>query len=192
MIMTKPTPFLKTMIAMAVTLLQVAAAEKVLIYTRNHVTNGKGYVHDNIAASVAAVKELCAEKGVGCDVSEDPAVFTAANLANYKAVIFSNSNNEAFSTPEQSNALTAYVEGGGGFVGIHSACGSERKNPDFHRVIGGTFVWHTPNKPFKVVVADKHHPATSHLPAVWAWKDEGYQTPARPASAVGNGCHQHH
>ena len=180
----KTIPLLKTMIAVLATVLQAAAADKVLVYTRNHVTNGKGYVHDNIAASVAAVRELCAEKGIGCDVSEDPAVFTAANLANYKAVIFSNSNNEAFSTPEQSKALTAYVEGGGGFVGIHSACGSERKNPDFHRVIGGTFVWHTPNKPFKVVVADKNHPATSHLPAVWTWKDEGYLCKLQPGLRV--------
>jgi hypothetical protein len=30
-----------------------AEEPRVLVYTRNHVTNGKGYVHDNIAASVA-------------------------------------------------------------------------------------------------------------------------------------------
>lgn len=150
------------------------AADKVLVYTRNHVTNGKGFVHDNIAASVAAVKELCAENGVACDVSEEPSVFTKENLSKYKAVIFSNSNNEAFATPEQSRTFTAWVENGGGFVGIHSATGSERKNPDFKRIIGGTFKWHTPNDKFKLVVTDKNHPSTAHLPDVWTWKDEGY------------------
>lgn len=147
---------------------------RVLIYTRNHVTNGKGFVHDNIATSVATVKELCAEKDIQCDASDDPAVFTKENLAKYDAVVFSNSNNEAFSEPAQSNALTAYVEGGGGFVGIHSASGSERKNPDFKRLLGGTFLWHTPNQKFTVVVADKDHPATVGLPVEWVWKDEGY------------------
>ena len=39
---------------LAVTL-SAAESTKVLIYTRNHVTNGKGFVHDNIATSVAAV-----------------------------------------------------------------------------------------------------------------------------------------
>ena len=151
-----------------------AAASKVLIYTRNHVTNGKGFVHDNIATSVAAVKEICAAKGIESDVSEDPSVFTAENLASYKAVIFSNSNNEAFATPEQSKAFTAFIEGGGGFVGIHSASGSERKNPDFKRILGGTFKWHTPNQKFDVVVADAKHPSAVGLPATWAWKDEGY------------------
>ena len=152
----------------------VSAAPKVLIYTRNHVTNGKGFVHDNIAVSVAAVKELCAEKGFSADVSEDPTVFTTSNLAQYQAVIFSNSNNEAFSDPAQSKAFTAYVENGGGFVGIHSASGSERTNPDFKRILGGTFKWHTPNQKFTVVVTDKNHPSTAGLPTEWQWKDEGY------------------
>jgi type 1 glutamine amidotransferase len=150
------------------------AAPKVLIYTRNHVTTGKGFVHDNIAASVVAVKELCAEKGIAGEASDDPAVFTKANLANYQAVIFCNSNNEAFANPEQSKAFTAYIEEGGGFVGIHSASGSERKNPDFKRILGGTFKWHTPNQKFSVLVTDPKHPSAAGLPATWSWKDEGY------------------
>lgn len=150
------------------------AGPRVLIYTRNHVSKGSGYVHDNIAVSVAAVKELCAGKGIGCDVSEDPAVFAAEKLKGYKAVIFCNSNNEAFADAGQSRAFTDYVEAGGGFVGIHSASGSERKNPDFKRILGGTFKWHTPNQAFKLVVRDANHPATAGLPAVWTWKDEGY------------------
>jgi len=127
-----------------------------------------------VAVSVTAVKELCAEKGIASEVSDDPAVFTAENLKQFKAVIFSNSNNEAFATPEQSKAFTAYVENGGGFVGIHSASGSERKNPDFKRILGGTFKWHTPNQKFSIVVTDPKDPSAEGLPAVWAWKDEGY------------------
>ena len=34
-----------------------AEEPRVLVYTRNHVTNGKGYVHDNIAASVAMISD---------------------------------------------------------------------------------------------------------------------------------------
>lgn len=170
----KPSILLSLLLVSASVLNAAAAADRVLIYTRNHVTNGKGFVHDNIPASIAAVKEICATRGVECDVSEDPAVFTPAKLSGYKAVVFSNSNNEAFSDPSQSAAFTAYIEGGGGFVGIHSASGSERKNPDFKRILGGTFKWHTPNQKFNVLVADPKHPATKELPAVWTWKDEGY------------------
>jgi type 1 glutamine amidotransferase len=151
-----------------------SAAPKVLIYTRNHVATGKGYVHDNIAASVTALRELCAEKKIGCDNSDDPAVFTTARLAAYRAVIFSNSNNDAFSDPAQSKALTTYIENGGAFIGIHSASGSERQNPEFKRILGGTFKWHTPDQKFTVVVVDPKHPATLGVPARWERQDEGY------------------
>ena len=161
-----------------------AGTPKVLIYTRNHVTNGKGFVHDNIAVSVAAVKELCAEKNIGSDVSDDPAVFTADNLKNYRAVIFCNSNNEAFANPEQSTAFTRYVENGGGCVGIHSATGSERTNKDFRRIMGGLFKWHPPIQELAIVVKDGKHPSTTHLPEVWKWKDEGYYCEVEPGLQV--------
>ena len=76
----------------------MSAQRKVLVYTRNYTPDGKGYVHDNIAASVAAITKMGAEKGFGVDVSNDPASFSDANLKQYAALVFSNSNNEAFAT----------------------------------------------------------------------------------------------
>src|SRR5581483_6513058 len=104
----------------------MAAPKKVLVYTRNHVTNGSGYVHDNIATSVEAIKKIGAEQGFGVDVSDDPAVFTDANLRQYRTLIFSNSNNEAFENDAQREAFRRFIHHGGGFVGVHSASGSER------------------------------------------------------------------
>ena len=37
---------------------------RVLVYTRNYSSDGKGYVHDNIASSVAAIQKMGAEKGL--------------------------------------------------------------------------------------------------------------------------------
>lgn len=146
------------------------AADRVLIYTRN----GKGYVHENIAAGVKALRELCAAEGIESEVSDQASVFTAENLKSYRAVIFANSNNEAFDTAAQGEAFRGFIRAGGGFVGIHSASGSERTNDYFRAVLGGRFKWHTPHGPFKIVVTDRTHPATAHLPATWEWKDEGY------------------
>src|ERR1039458_3255646 len=57
---------------------------RVLVYTKNQV--GKGlYVHDNIPASVAAIKKLGEENSFAVDVSDDPAMFTDENLKRYKA-----------------------------------------------------------------------------------------------------------
>jgi type 1 glutamine amidotransferase len=141
---------------------------KVLVYTRN----GEGYVHDNIAASVAAIRKLGAENGFAVDVSDDPTVFTIENLRQYNALIFSNSNNEAFTSDAQRLALQTYIRAGGGFVGIHSASGSERHWPWYFKLLGGTFLRHPPQQDFTVDVVDRSHPSTAFLPARWEIKND--------------------
>ena len=121
---------------------QTSPKSRILVYTRNYTPDGKGYVHDNIAASVAAIRKMGDEAGFAVDVSDDPGVFTESNLRQYAALVFSNSNNEAFSDDAQRDAFKRYIESGGGFVGIHSASGSERDWPYFWSVLGGKFAAH--------------------------------------------------
>lgn len=151
-----------------------AAEKKVLVYTRNFVTNGKGYVHDNIRASVDAIRKMGAENGFAVVASDDPKVFTRDNLKQYRAIVFSNSNNEAFENDEQREAFKAYVQSGGGIAGIHSATGSERKWPYFWAVLGGKFLRHPKMQKFVVRVKDPNHPSTKGLPATFEWEDECY------------------
>lgn len=146
----------------------------VLIYTRNHTPDGKGFVHDNIAVSVAALKELCAAEGLAAEASDDPGVFTPQALKSLKAVVFANSNNEAFATDAQRGALLDYVSGGGAFMGVHSATGSDRGSEAFRLMLGGRFLWHPPLQPFTLRVNDRRHPAVAHLGETWAWTDEAY------------------
>jgi len=155
---------------------QTAPPARVLVYTRNYTPDGKGYVHDNIAASVAAIRKMGAEAGFAVDASDDPSVFTDANLHQYAALVFSNSNNQAFSNDAQRDAFKRYIEGGGGFVGIHSASGSERDWPYFWTVLGGKFVAHPRMQQFTVRVADPEFMAVKGLPAEFAWTDECYFT----------------
>ena len=154
--------------------MSVPAADKVLVYTRNFTKDGKGFVHDNIAACAKAIKELGADNGFEAVVSADPAVFSADTLKRYKALVFANSNNEAFATEDQRAAFKAYIEGGGGFVGIHSSTGSEREWPYFQQVQGGKFLVHAPLQKFTIKVLDAKHPATAHLGKTWDWSDECY------------------
>lgn len=155
--------------------LGLAAEKKVLVYTRNHTPDGKGYVHDNIKASTEAIRKLGKEHGFGVDVADDPKVFTDENLKQYKALVFCNSNNEAFSSDEQRAAFKRYIRAGGGFVGIHSASGSERKWDYYQAVLGAKFRRHPKQQPFTVRVVDPRHPATRDLPATFTWgPDECY------------------
>lgn len=142
----------------------------VLVYTKN----GKGYVHENIANSVEAIKALGREYGFSVDASDDPAVFTEIRLKQYNAIIFSNTNNDVFDTDAQRVALMRYVQAGGGVVGIHSACGTERNWKWFNRMLGGTFSRHPPLQRFRVIILDRSHPSVAHLPATWEREDECY------------------
>jgi len=154
--------------------LSAAGQRRILVYTRNYTANGKGYIHDNIQSSVDAIKKMGAEKEFAVDVSDDPATFIEANLKQYSVLVFSNSNNEAFSSDAQRNAFKSYIESGGGFVGLHSASGSERDWPYFWSVLGGKFVVHPKMQTFTVQVADPAFPAVSNLPAQFEWTDECY------------------
>jgi type 1 glutamine amidotransferase len=151
-----------------------AAEKRILVYTRNFTPDGKGYVHDNIAASVEAIRRMGAENGFAVEASDDPSVFTAENLERYKALVFSSSNNEAFSADAQRDAFKRYIKSGGGFVGIHSATGSERNWPYFWAVVGGKFLRHPKMQKFTVRVKDRAHPSTKDLPATFEWEDECY------------------
>ena len=144
--------------------------ERVLIYTKN----GEGYVHENIASSVAAMEKICAGEGIKTDVSDDPSVFTQENLKRYDAIIFSNTNNEGFDTKEQKKAFQEYIRSGGGFMAIHSANATEREWPWYWAMVGGKFIRHAPHQEFDVLVTDPDHLSTLHLPARWTIKDECY------------------
>ena len=144
--------------------------KRVLIYTKN----GEGYVHENIAASVAALEKICHAEKFLTEVSDQPEVFTAEYLERFDAVIFSNTNNEGFGTDEQKKAFQDYIRSGGGFVAIHSANATERQWPWYWALVGGKFVRHAPHQEFDVLVTDPNHPSTSHLPVRWTITDECY------------------
>lgn len=151
-----------------------AQERKILVYTRNYTPDGKGYVHDNIAASVAAIQKMGAANVFAVNASDDPAVFTTTNLKQYRAIVFSNSNNEAFANDPQREAFKAFIQSGGGFVGIHSASGSERGWEYYQKVVGAKFKRHPKLQPFTVQVVDHNFPATKGLPASFPWEDECY------------------
>lgn len=143
---------------------------KVLVYTKN----GKGYVHDNIPNAVKCIQKLGQENGFDTDVSDDPSVFTEANLKQYTLLIFPSTNNDVFDTDGQRLAFRRYIEAGGGFVGLHSVTGTERNWQWFKQMLGGTFAWHAKNQKFTVKVIDPSHPSVAGLPKVWERKDECY------------------
>lgn len=143
---------------------------KVLVYTKN----GVGYVHDNIPNAVQCIQKLGAQNGFSVDVSDQPSVFTEANLKQYTLLVFPSTNQDVFDTDLQRLAFRRYIEAGGGFVGIHSALGTERNWIWFKRMLGGSFAWHPKFQKFKAETLDSKHPSMQALPSVWEREDEFY------------------
>ncbi len=148
----------------------LGAEPRVLVYQKN----GKGFAHDNLAASAVAIQELGKQNGFSVDVSTNPAVFADETLKNYRALIFANSNNEAFDNENQRAAFQRFIRNGGGFMGIHSSTGSERQWTYFQEMQGAKFFRHSPLQKFTVNVIETNHPSTAHLTNIWPWEDECY------------------
>ncbi|MFC2097146.1 ThuA domain-containing protein [Bacteroidota bacterium] len=144
--------------------------KRVLVYIKN----GEGFIHENIPASVDMILKMGKENGFMVDVSNDPSVFVKENLDKYSALIFSNTNNNIFDNNEQKLAFVRYIQAGGSFVGIHSACGSERQWPWFWKMLGGKFLRHPPMQKYTISVIDKNHRSTKFLGDTWEWEDEPY------------------
>lgn len=146
------------------------AGKKVLVYTKN----GKGFVHKNIPESIRCIKSICKKNGWACQASDDPAIFTTEKIAEFDVLVFSNTNNETFDTDEQREVFRKFIQNGGGFAAIHSACASERDWPWYWANVGCKFVRHPKFQEFDVKVIDKNHPSTEFLDDIWTRKDECY------------------
>lgn len=142
----------------------------VLVYTKN----GAGYVHDNISSAVAAIQKLGVEKRFKVDVSDNPQVFEEQNLSKYRMIIFTSTNNDVFDTDAQRLAFRHYIEAGGGFVGVHSVTGTERKWSWFKSMVGETFTWHAKFQTFSVINIDPTHPSMKGVGTKWTKEDECY------------------
>jgi len=147
----------------------VQQQDRLLVFSKT-----TGWRHQSIEAGQQAIKLLGQKYDVGVTVTEDASMFNADTLAMFSAVIFLNTTGTIFDD-EQRSAFEGYIQGGGGFVGIHSAADTEYDWPWYGKLMGAYFDNHPPGTPnADVVVADADHSATSMLPDVWNRDDEWY------------------
>ncbi|WP_329291182.1 ThuA domain-containing protein [Streptomyces sp. NBC_01455] len=142
-------------------------AHRVLVHTRT-----TAYRHDSIPAAVAAVRSLGGAHGFQVVATEDPGLFEGP-LDAYAAVVFLSTSGDVL-TPAGRTRLAAYVEDGGGFVGVHAAACTEYDWPYYGELLGARFDRHPDLQPGRALVVDRAHPATRHLPPVWEFTDEWY------------------
>ena len=144
-----------------------------------------GAPNATIDAGVDAIEALGAENDFDVETTQDAGDFTAANLEQYRAIVFLGNAGNALNAAQES-ALQGFIQAGGGFVGIGGAAEAQSGSTFFGNLIGARPDDGSPTGTSEQVVAvgDRVHPATRDLPLEWTREDVWYQWESRPTGQV--------
>jgi hypothetical protein len=142
------------------------------------VTHTEGFRHDSIPAAETGIRAIGTEGGLFttdfCRTADDVRrLLTTDALAPYQGVVFANTTGN-LPIPDLA-AFLAWIAGGGGFVGIHSASDTYHDQPTYLAMLGGEFATHGAIVDADVRVDDAAHPSVSHLAPTFRIADEFYR-----------------
>lgn len=152
-----------------------------------HYTETSGYDHGTRGVSLAMFQSICA--GIGCTVADDGdgSSFTPEGLAQFDAVIFSNTSGSDLLDPQQRAHFEQWVQNGGHVMGIHAASDTYRHSTanggntgtwDFYAELIGASVQENPNHvdgtPAYELSHVGTHASTANLPDPWLKHEEYY------------------
>ncbi len=147
-----------------------------------------GYEHPSIAQGRTMFKDVLAvTRNWNITETDDNTFFTINNLKSFDVVVFLSTTKNVLDSAEEI-ALQAFVEEGGGFVGIHSATDTEYDWDWYHSLVVSYFDNH-PNDPNLregvLTVEDPTHPAGVLLPSPWIRTEEWYNFRTNPRDTSG-------
>ncbi|WP_162053453.1 ThuA domain-containing protein [Pontibacter pamirensis] len=145
-----------------------ADSSRILVFSKT-----SGYYHESIPDGISAIQKLGNEHNIQVDTTKNAAYFNPDSLSNYDAVVFLSTTQDVLNDQQQ-EAFTKYIQGGGGYAGIHAAADTEYDWPWYNRLVGAYFLSHPKQQNATVRVSNKNHPSTSHLPDEWEIFDELY------------------
>jgi type 1 glutamine amidotransferase len=137
----------------------------------------------SVAAAHAALYDMAQRNGWGILFTQSGGAITPAIIQLFDAVVWNNVSGDVL-TLTQRETLRHYIEGGGGFAGIHGAGGDSAHFWDWYvdSLLGARFNGHPMNPQFqdaRVVVEDSKSGVTRDLPE-WTMKDEWYSFKSNP------------
>ncbi|MFE9134564.1 ThuA domain-containing protein [Streptomyces sp. NPDC007355] len=153
-------------------------AYKILVFSKT-----AGFRHSSIDDGIAALRELGTANNFTVDATEDAQAFTTGNLAQYRAVVFLSTTGDVLDSGRQT-AFEQYIQGGGGYVGIHAAADTEYDWPFYEGLAGALFHSHPAIQPVTVKVENRAHDATAHLGRTWQRTDEWYNYRTNPRTTA--------
>jgi glucose/arabinose dehydrogenase/cytochrome c551/c552 len=147
---------------------KILVKPKILIFSKT-----SGFHHNSIPKGQLALINLANQNGLEADTTTNAALFTEANLKNYAAVVFLSTTGNVLNNYQEA-AFERYIQAGGGFMGIHAAADTEYDWGWYARLVGANFLSHPKQQNATLLVNDRKHNATKHLPKKWKRFDEWY------------------
>jgi type 1 glutamine amidotransferase len=144
------------------------AKERILVFSKT-----AGYHHKSIDAGIKAFQEMGVKYHFDVDTTTDSTKFVLSNLKKYAAVVFLSTTGDVLNEQQQI-AFQQYIQGGGGFLGIHAATDTEYGWPWYGKLVGAYFVKHPKIQEAVLIINDSTNLSTKHLPRPWKRTDEWY------------------
>lgn len=170
-------------------ILTATKADAQSVFKILHYTETSGFDHNTRQASLAMLQDLGIIYGFTVDDDSDGSSFDSlSTLQQYAAVVFASTSGDNILTASQRANFESYINGGGSFVGIHSASdtyrhstadGSNTGTWDWYGELLGASVqqypyYHVSGTPLYELSKVGTHPSTGSLPDPWAKNEEYY------------------
>jgi type 1 glutamine amidotransferase len=160
-------------------ILQPGPDMNVLVFSKT-----AAFRHDSIETGQAMFKDLAAKHGFRVATTEDASEFRPYNLAKFNVVVFLSTTGDVLNDSQQA-AFEKFIEGGGGYVGIHAAADTEYDWPWYGNLVGAWFKIHPRIQEATVVNEDPGSPMMKPWPAPqFKRTDEWYDYRTNPRSKV--------
>ena len=153
------------------------------------VTATAGYRHQSIPTVWRALPEIAQASGdlsveTILKESDDLPALTAESLAQHEILCLVHTSGTLPLSDEQKRAILDFVAAGNGFVGVHGATTICYDWTAYGEMLGAQFKGHPPAATFAVIVEDRQHPSTRHLPPSFEISDELYTFRTNPRDAA--------
>jgi len=157
------------------------ADDKVLVFSKT-----EGFRHASIAQGQQMLQGIADSLGASLEITEDSARFTPAELARFRAVVSLSTTGDVLNSAQQA-AFEAWIEAGGGYVGIHAAADCEYDWPWYGAQVLGNGAWFRSHPAIQAATLIRESAidvSTAHLPASFSFTDEWYNFRANPRAGA--------
>ena len=147
----------------------ISQSKQLLIFTKT-----AGYRHASIEAGVAALDALSRNHDFRVSDTDNADYINFDSLKKFDAVVFLSTTGYILNSLQQKH-FKAYINVGGGFIGIHAAADTEYDWPWYGKLVGAYFESHPPGVHKATIRAvDTTHQAMKNVPKAWTHTDEWY------------------